>query len=202
MSPHRATRRSTHATADRVRIAVTAVLLAVYLAGLAALLLAPQRVDGDSKGVYSLLSGLYGAGLPQWITYSLVELLANVLILIPFGALGALLLPRRLWWWVPIACSVLSLGIEVAQAFLPPRMPSAWDWAANSIGGLIGAAIVAAWRANPAERAPLPRGTTARVEARPPLPRDAPTRDAQTREAPIFPAQRLRSEASRNPTRR
>jgi hypothetical protein len=69
------------------------------------------------------------------------EGLANVLLFVPLGAAGALLL-RRHAAWVVIALGALSLAIEVLQARLPGRTPSYRDVVANSVGALAGALVV------------------------------------------------------------
>lgn len=122
---------------------VGAVLLAAYLAFAALVVLWPQRVDGDSLGVYRVLYQLYGVGMPRWITYNLVQFVANVALTAPIGLFLAMMLPRRLWWVATLACVALFAAGEIAQLFLPARMPSLLDWLANSLGGLIGALI---WR--------------------------------------------------------
>ena len=68
------------------------------------------------------------------------EGLANVLLFVPLGATGALLL-RRHAAWVVIALGALSLAIEVLQARLG-RTPSYRDVVANSVGALAGALVV------------------------------------------------------------
>ncbi|MEV8370921.1 VanZ family protein [Microbacterium sp. NPDC064584] len=122
-------------------------LLGLYATLIAVIVLSPNRVDGDGMGVYRILYGLYGWGLPRWITYQTVEVSANVIVMVPFGMLMALLLPRRLWWVAVIVCSAVSLSAEVVQALLPGRMPSASDWIANTAGGLAGAGIAVLFRA-------------------------------------------------------
>lgn len=122
---------------------VGGVLLVIYLAFAVAVVLSPQRVDGDSLGVYRVLYHLYGQGLPRWITYDLVQFGANVVLTAPIGLFLAMTLPRRLWWLGAVACTVLFAVGEMAQLLLPARVPSLLDWVANSLGGLAGALV---WR--------------------------------------------------------
>jgi hypothetical protein len=68
------------------------------------------------------------------------EGLANVVLFVPLGAAGALLL-RRHAAWVVIALGALSLAIEVYQARLPDRTPSYRDVVMNSAGALVGALV-------------------------------------------------------------
>ncbi|GAA1944315.1 VanZ family protein [Microbacterium deminutum] len=122
---------------------VGAVLLVCYLGFAAAVVLWPHRVDGDSLGVYRVLYQGYGHGLPRWITYNLVQFVANVLFAAPLGLFLAMMLPRRRWWVAVVICVTLFAAGELAQFFVPARMPSILDWLANSLGGLLGAVI---WR--------------------------------------------------------
>jgi VanZ family protein len=71
------------------------------------------------------------------------EGLANVVLFVPLGAVGALLL-RRHAGWVVIALGALSLTIEVLQARLPDREPSYRDVVMNSAGAVAGALTVLA----------------------------------------------------------
>ncbi len=128
--------------ATRSRI-VAAILLATYLAFAAVVVLSPQRVDGDSMGVYRALYFLYGKGLPTWITYDVLQFAANVVFTAPVGLFIAMMMPRGLWWLAAVICAVLFAAGEAAQFLLPARMPSLLDWAANSAGGFLGALI---WR--------------------------------------------------------
>jgi VanZ family protein len=76
------------------------------------------------------------------------DVLANVLGYAPLGFIGVLAL-RRSAWHLPavaitvVAGSLLSLGLESLQLFLPARVPSNVDWELNSLGTLIGASL--AW---------------------------------------------------------
>jgi len=73
----------------------------------------------------------------------------NVLLFVPIGffAVGALCVDRRRRWavlaTVPIAacCAALSVAIEFAQLWFPPRTASQNDIAAETIGGLAGCVL-------------------------------------------------------------
>lgn len=72
---------------------------------------------------------------------------ANLLGYVPMGLLLVLAVSRRqkVNGWVLLAAvagaSVLSFGMEVAQQFVPRRVPSAQDWALNTAGALLGALL-------------------------------------------------------------
>jgi VanZ family protein len=81
---------------------------------------------------------------PVW---GLFDIMANVLLFVPFGLALAVLGKR---WGVPPEKAIpsilalgaaLSLGIEVLQCWLPGRVPSLIDVAANGIGCALGAAL-------------------------------------------------------------
>lgn len=78
----------------------------------------------------------------------------NVLLFVPIGFCGmAALLCDRFVTWRRIAaalpvlasCVVLSLAVELAQNWFPPRVPSQNDVAAESLGALSGIALWLAW---------------------------------------------------------
>lgn len=72
---------------------------------------------------------------------------ANLLGYVPMGLLLVLAASRRprVNWGVVVAAiataSVLSYGMEVAQQFVPRRVPSALDWALNTVGAVLGALL-------------------------------------------------------------
>ncbi|GAA1982822.1 VanZ family protein [Microbacterium pumilum] len=127
--------------ARRVSIVVGASLLALYLVVTVYVVLSPERIDGDSRGVYRVLIDMYAAGWPRWITYDVVQSTANALLALPLGFFLAMLFRRERWWVAALICSLAFLGVEVTQLFIPARVPSVVDWVANSFGGLLGALI-------------------------------------------------------------
>jgi len=94
---------------------------------------------------------------------SAADVLANVFLYMPFGFLSAW--GRRLHT-IPVillAALLLSLGVEMLQAFLPGRVASWLDVAMNVFGAGVGAVLATAtaiahwpdgWRRNPAWRLP------------------------------------------------
>ena len=97
--------------------------------------------------IANALNALYAAGIPRFITYPVVEVLANVGFFVPIGALLSALLARR-FSLVALTASVAFSGvIELGQLlFLPGRYASFGDIAANSLGAAIGVATVMAVR--------------------------------------------------------
>lgn len=74
------------------------------------------------------------------------DILANLLLYVPFGLLTALALPARLPAGLRLAVAglsgaALSLGIEVAQLSIAGRTSSSWDVLCNTLGMLAGAVL-------------------------------------------------------------
>jgi VanZ family protein len=130
--------------------------LVLLACGIAVLVIVfwPTPVDRPISGTLShVLADLHRAGLPAWFDYSLVEHLANVALFVPLGMLVALELMQALWWVSGVMGLTLSLSVEFCQyVFLPHRYASAGDLAMNTIGAVVGGAIVALVRAVKARR--------------------------------------------------
>ncbi|WP_374007130.1 VanZ family protein [Leifsonia sp. LS-T14] len=126
------------------RRAVLAILIPVYLAAVGWITLNPA--PGDPAGnpllrqVLRTLSALPGLG---WVDYDVAEFSANVLLFVPMGVLFTLLL--GVWrWWLAVAFGVAAtLVIEFVQLFLPERVSDPRDLLANTVGTVLGVAIVA-----------------------------------------------------------
>jgi glycopeptide antibiotics resistance protein len=79
--------------------------------------------------------------------YEVIELVANIVLFMPFGALAMLVAPRVRWSWVVVGGCVASGCIELVQAvLLPGRTGSVQDVVANTLGAALGAAVVVAVR--------------------------------------------------------
>ena len=108
---------------------------------------------------YASLAPFVGWQIPQaytiveWPRYlTLFDVLINILAYTPLGCLVALTAERRgpaegptRWWRTLLQVAaigfVLSLLLELAQAFLPGRVSSPVDLVANTIGAVAGAAF-------------------------------------------------------------
>lgn len=99
--------------------------------------------------------------LPQYLT--VFDVVTNVLGYMPFGALAMLAVYPR---WRGAAAVALAFGLgvglsgtmEAVQTYLPTRVASNLDLAANALGALLGAALIA-----PATGALLDRGLLRRM---------------------------------------
>ena len=116
------------------------LVLAVSLLGVLALTVGP--VPTTALGVFDeLLARLAEAAGRRSPTLNESEALANVLLFVPLGAAGALVL-RRHTGWVVVGLGALSLAIEVLQSTLPDRTPSYRDVVLNAGGALVGVVTV------------------------------------------------------------
>lgn len=113
-----------------------------FLAGLALLTLTPSRIEESMPDLLDLvLSVAHRLGWAS-LDFTRLEVLANVLVFVPVGILGFLLLPRRVWLLSLLVGPLLSLSIEAAQRIaLPHRAATVTDVIANSSGATAGVAF-------------------------------------------------------------
>lgn len=133
-----------HATqAGRFRVRFTAVLAALYIAFVLAVTLYPTAVDkGLDPYLEKVLNQLHAHGVPYFVNYNFVEFTANIAFFVPVGFLVSLLLSFRVSWAAAVLGGLLSSAIELAQgAFLPGRVSSVYDVAANTSGAVIGTIV-------------------------------------------------------------
>lgn len=98
------------------------------------------------------------------LPYGDAEIILNTLLFVPLGAALALLLHRRAWPLAVIAACAVAIAVECAQGSIPGRVPDLDDVLWNSLGGAIGALVVAVPRViahaiRGARRAPRARRT-------------------------------------------
>ncbi|PFG31013.1 VanZ family protein [Paramicrobacterium agarici] len=121
------------------------VLTLVYAMFIAAITLTPEPFgDGVEGTIDRALQALSQHPLTSWITYTLVEFVANIGMLVPFGLFVALCAGRRLWWVGAVASLAYTVFIESFQALVlsATRYATISDVIANSVGGLVGALVV------------------------------------------------------------
>ncbi|MBO9555023.1 VanZ family protein [Cellulomonas sp.] len=71
------------------------------------------------------------------------EVVANVLLFVPFGVYLGLLAPVWRWWRTAAVVAATSLGLEVTQYVLAVGSTDLTDVVANTAGGVVGLAVVA-----------------------------------------------------------
>ena len=116
---------------------VTPVVLVVTLWPTHFLLRAKPRV---TRGI----EWLHARDLFDWLTWTRLEVLANVAMFVPVALLVTFVLGARRWWVTVIACAALSVAVELVQALMPGRVAAALDIVANSLGALLGALLAVA----------------------------------------------------------
>ncbi|WP_322410078.1 VanZ family protein [Microbacterium invictum] len=122
------------------------LLLAAYGFALLAIAFWPTPVD---RGAGPLLRAI--TRILPWLTYDVIEFTANVLLFVPLGVLLAILLRRERPLILPVVLAV-TLFVEGGQLLLPDRTSTLRDVLANTLGGLIGWAVVAAVERRPSSR--------------------------------------------------
>jgi VanZ family protein len=129
------------------------LLLAAVVALILYVSLYPFRFHAEAPGVLDVLREL------NWARAGRSDMFNNVLLYVPLGFCLVLVAEPRFgrWWGITLgaACgALLSLGIEVTQASISPRVPSLTDLSLNAAGALIGALAGSAWHALGARMTP------------------------------------------------
>ncbi|WP_257930023.1 VanZ family protein [Brevibacterium sp. 239c] len=120
------------------------VLLILYTLFIGFVTLTPMQLDtGPAGPIGRLLQFFADHQVTSWLTYTLVEKLANVAMFVPFGFLIALHKGRRRWWVGWVAGAVFTCLIEGTQATLlsPTRYATISDLITNTLGAGIGAVL-------------------------------------------------------------
>lgn len=81
---------------------------------------------------------LHARELFDWLTWSRLEVLANVGMFVPVALLITFALGARRWWVTIALCLALTVGVETVQAFMPGRVAALLDIIANGLGAVIG----------------------------------------------------------------
>lgn len=120
-----------------------ALLLAVYAASMAVVVLVPRPVE---QGVVPLVRGVLAMmrrhGLPGWIDYDLVERGAHIALFAPFGILVIVALGRRSAWSGVLAALGAAILVEAAQSLHVADHPMSWlDVLLNVSGAVVGTAV-------------------------------------------------------------
>ncbi|MFE4466689.1 VanZ family protein [Oerskovia sp. NPDC056781] len=123
---------------------------AVYLAAVLVVTCLPSPQSTAAPGwALAVLDAFRSVGVPM--SYELLEAASNVVMFLPFGVLGLLVLSGsrpavplgRAVGFVVLAGFALSLAIELSQLVIPGRYSTVQDVVTNTTGAVAGAAAVA-----------------------------------------------------------
>ena len=131
--------RQRHAALRRVAL----WLGSLYLVALALIALWPTPVDRiANRHIVRILIKLHDHGVPNWFSYALIEFSANIVLFLPVGMLGVILLRSARWWVAILIGFGASCLIELSQlVFLPSRYATPMDVLANTLGAAVGAVL-------------------------------------------------------------
>jgi glycopeptide antibiotics resistance protein len=121
--------------------------LSIYIAVIGFITLTPRDDSQGSPVVDAVLEFFHRHEVTAWITFSVLERSANVILFVPLGFLLAITLGRRPWalaFGIGIAYSVF---IESCQALLlSGRVADPIDVVMNGLGTAIGVALALSTR--------------------------------------------------------
>ena len=123
-----------------------------YLALVGWLTLSPQPGSELSNPLWTLARFFDGHRRTAWITFPVLEFVANIAMFVPIGVFLVLLFGRRKWWLAIVVGVLLSVAIEYAQTWLPMRVPDLRDIIANSAGVIVGTVLALLVTARAARR--------------------------------------------------
>lgn len=117
----------------------------LLLTGLAMLTLTPPRIEDRMPNLLDRVAEAFHQLGWNRLGFTELEVLANVLVFVPVGALAFVLLPRRAWGLSLLTGPVLSILIEgIQRVALPHRAATVNDVVANSIGATAGVVLAIA----------------------------------------------------------
>ncbi|WP_295853793.1 VanZ family protein [uncultured Microbacterium sp.] len=110
----------------------------VYAVAVWWMTLRPSIYDAEVGGILRrLLDALQQSPATAWITFDVVESLANVVMFVPLGLL--VIAWRGRWWHGILLGLTVSSAIEITQlVFLPTRVADVGDVVANTLGATLG----------------------------------------------------------------
>jgi len=127
-----------------VRLAA-GVVLGVWVAGGLLLTLMPahpapgQIVEHNFIPLRTISIYLANLDSPFWVR----QMVGNLLLLLPVGLLGPIVLPwMDRWLRVLVASLALSTAIELAQLWIPDRSAEVDDVLLNVVGAILGYAVL------------------------------------------------------------
>lgn len=120
-------------------------LAALYFAVLLGVVFWPNPVDRGAAGALTGFTAWFQMrGFPAWLVgYRALEFGANVVLFVPLGAILAAWRRKRSWWLPLLAGAAASGMVEMCQVLLLPDRVAAWsDIAANTLGTILGFALL------------------------------------------------------------
>jgi len=137
-----------------MRTLLLRIVFAVYLVAMGFLVWLPNPDAVQYTGIVAVVARWFEPlGLPFEPTYIVLEILANVVLFVPFGILALTAFRWMRVWSATLAGLATSCLIEGVQLFLPTRYSTVSDLIANTTGALIGALLVVGWRRRAASAA-------------------------------------------------
>jgi hypothetical protein len=138
------------------RIAVSSVLLFVYVSALLLVVLTPGT-GGPDRILVALTDVAVDAGAQRRSAGNTIEILLNVLLTAPAALLASVVWPEPSWRdWTAWAFLLFGTVEAVQLLLLPARHGSFSDVVANTAGCCLGALLVAAVRRGDVQRAASP----------------------------------------------
>jgi glycopeptide antibiotics resistance protein len=131
---------------------VLSVTTFAYLGLVGWLTLSPQAESQHEGLLWQIALFFDRHAATEWITFNLLEFVANVLLFLPFGVFFVLLFGRARWWLAILLGVGMTAGIEFAQQFIPNRVSDPRDILSNSIGAVVGTVLALLLTASKARR--------------------------------------------------
>lgn len=130
-----------------MRTLLLRIVFALYLVAVGFIVWSPTPDAGQFTGIVAGAARLLEQlGLPFEPSYIVLEFVANIALFVPFGMLAMTAFRWMRVWSTTAAGLCTTLLIEGVQMFLPTRYSTVSDLIANTLGALIGALAVVAWR--------------------------------------------------------
>jgi glycopeptide antibiotics resistance protein len=139
---------------------ISALFLAAWLIVIVAFTLRaahplPGQVVTDNAVPFKTI-GIYLDNLDSafWVS----QLVGNLLLLLPVGLFGPLVVPwLGRWWRVILVAALASAAIEVAQFQVPDRSADVDDVLLNTLGALLGYWLLRLLRLSTGQPRPIPQ---------------------------------------------
>ena len=130
-----------------MRTLLLRIVFAAYLITVGFLVWTPAPEAVEVTGIVATIARWFAPlGWEFEPTYTVLEILANVALFVPFGVFALTAYRWMRVWSATAAGLATSCLIEGVQLLLPTRFSTVSDLIANTTGALLGALLVVAWR--------------------------------------------------------